>query len=86
MSIVADQIHSILRASERRSSSSRSPKEGVSRPSAAAPGDGVTISLEAKKRQLVDQIVGQVVREISAQAGQNRHEGEKGAEEGRVSL
>ncbi|MFQ5691461.1 MAG: hypothetical protein ACE5IM_00255 [Nitrospinota bacterium] len=47
-------------------SSSREPRGDVPKPSSSAHRDEVKISLEAKKRQLLDQIVGQVVQDITA--------------------
>lgn len=68
MSIATLQIQSLLRTTDQKIKSDREPKQDVRNLSFEAPADEVTISLEAKRRHIIDQIVGRVVREITDKA------------------
>ncbi|MBI2881411.1 MAG: hypothetical protein HYY21_07465 [Candidatus Tectomicrobia bacterium] len=84
MSIVALQVQAILRNFDRKLSSPRDAREDERKPSASAPRDEVTISLEAKRRHLMDQIAGRVVREIAAQAIRDPRGEEEATRDGRA--
>ena len=68
MRVATLQLQSLLRTTDRRINPSREPKKAVRNPSSPAPATEVAISLEAKKRHIIDQIVDLVVREITHEA------------------
>lgn len=68
MSTVIAHVQSFLRVHERKAPSPQVPRADVRNDSVAKSRDDVAISLEAKKRQLLEQVVGRVIEEISAQA------------------
>ena len=68
MNVAALQIQSIVRTADRRIDASSEPRKAAWSLSFTAPTDEVAISMEAKSHHLIDQIVGQVVREITDRA------------------
>jgi hypothetical protein len=68
MSTVLAHVQSFLRVQEHKAPSPRIPRDDVRNDSVSKPRDEIVISLEAKKRQLLDQVVGRIIEEISAQA------------------
>ena len=68
MNVAALQMQSILRTNAGRINASGEPRKDVRSPSSTASTDEVAISMEAKKNHLIDQIVEQVVREITDRA------------------
>ena len=86
MSTVLAQVQSILRVHEPKAPSPRVPRDNVRNDSIAKSGDEVVISLEAKKRQLLEQVVGRVIEEISAQAVPAAQDSDSISQEVDVSL